>query len=76
MSRRSHHIIRLVLSGTAALFAYTVVIISRPAVTPAAAAPERPRPARRATTDNGWTRARPLVAPISDPRQRLLHFGR
>jgi hypothetical protein len=75
VSRRSHHIIRLVLSGAAALFAYTVVIISRPAVTPAAAAPERPHPARRATVD-GRSHVRPLVTPIGDPRQRLLRFGR
>jgi hypothetical protein len=67
----------VVLSGLAALFAYTVVITSRPAGTPAVAAPERARADKRTaipTTDQGWTRLRP--APPRDPRQRILRVGR
>ena len=77
MSRRAHSIVRLGLSGLAALFAYTVVITSRPAVTPAVAAPERARPPRQAppAASERWTKA-PVVPPLGDPRQRLLRLGR
>jgi hypothetical protein len=77
VNRRAHHLFRLGLSGLAALFAYTVVITSRPAVTPAVAAPERNTPTRPTTpaADQTWTRALPL-APLHDPRQRLLRLGR
>jgi hypothetical protein len=76
VSRRAHHIFRLGLSGLAALFAYTVVITSRPAVTPAVAAPERPRPSRTTpTAQERWTKAS-VIPPLGDPRQRLLRLGR
>jgi hypothetical protein len=77
VSRRAHNLFRLVLSGMAALFAYTVVITSRPAVTPAVAAPDRapgPKAAPQPGQTESW-KAGP-VAPLADPRQRLLQFGR
>lgn len=73
MSRRVHSWLRLFLSGTAALFAYTVVITSRPA---AVAAPEKPRAVPRAAmeTPPDWSKAAPASLP--DPRQRFVRFGR
>jgi len=69
-----HNLLRLFLSGTAALFAYTVVITSRPAVTPAVAAPEKAP--IKAALEPDWSKAGPLVPPLKDPRQRLLRLGR
>jgi hypothetical protein len=71
VSRRAHNIVRLFLSGFAALFAYTVVITSRPA---AVAASERAGAPKRPATDVARTDFLPAVRPLPDPRQRLLHF--
>ena len=71
MSRRAHNIVRLFLSGMAALFAYTVVITSRPSV----AASERARAPKRApATDQGRSSV-PVVPTLPDPRTRLLRLG-
>ena len=68
MSRRAHHIVRLFLSGMAALFAYTVVITSRPA---AVAASERGHAPKRVVPiiDQG-SRGAPVLPPLPDPRGR------
>lgn len=70
MSRRAHNLLRLFLSGMAALFAYTVVITSQPVT--AAAAPDRAAPPRRPeiTVDTGRAQIRPLPA-LPDPRLRF-----
>jgi hypothetical protein len=72
VSRRAHNIVRLFLSGLAALFSYTVVVTSRPA---AVAASERARAAKRAPAAD-QTQPTPVVPGLPDPRQRLLRFGR
>jgi len=60
VSRRAHSIVRLFLSGMAALFAYTVVITSRPA---AVAASERARAPQPPAIDQGRTVAPSPSAP-------------
>jgi hypothetical protein len=71
VSRRAHNIVRLFLSGFAALFAYTVVITSRPA---AVAASERAGAPKRPATDVAPSNALPGVPALPDPRERLLRF--
>ena len=67
MSRRAHNLFRLFLSGTAALFAYTVVITSQPVT--AAAAPDHAAPPRRPEIA-GPVQVRPLPT-LPDPRLRF-----
>lgn len=77
MSRRFHRMLRVFLSGAAALCAYTVVITSRPALPPASASSERvvrrPAPALQTPVERGWTQAR---AGVPDPRARLFLLRR
>jgi len=70
VSRRAHHIVRLFLSGMAALFAYTVVITSRPAAVAASERARAPKPA--VVVDQ--VRSNPALPPLPDPR--VLRVGR
>ena len=76
MSRHMHRIARAVLAGGAGLLAFTVVITSKPAVTPASAAPDPVLPARPAVetpVERGWSQLR---TGLPDPRQRLFNLRR
>jgi hypothetical protein len=74
VSRRSHRFVRALLSGAAALCAFTVVITSKPAVPPASAAPEklaRPRTVLETPVERGWSQA---ATGKPDPRQQLFRW--
>ena len=79
MSRRLHRFARAALSGLAGLFAFTVVITSRPAVPPASAAPEKvvpvkvARPIVETPVERGWSQ---VHGGLADPRQRLFNLRR
>ena len=72
MSRRAHNIVRLFLSGLAALFSYTVVVTSRPA---AVAASERARAAKRPAIDVARS-SDSTVPSLPDPRDRFRRLSR
>jgi hypothetical protein len=76
VSRRFHRFARAVLGGTAGLLAFTVLITSRPAVTPASAAPDPVVPVRpvvETPVERGWSQAK---TGLPDPRQRLFNLRR
>jgi hypothetical protein len=78
VSHRAHRFVRTTVSGLAGLFAFTVVITSRPAVPPASAAPDKPAPARPVPTvqspiERGWSQ---VHGGLPDPRQRLFNLRR
>jgi len=77
VSRRLHRFVRATLSGIAALCAFTVVITSRPAVTPASAAPDQVMPPVRTVVETqverNWSQTR---AGLPDPRERLFRLKR